>query len=129
VPEKAQANYNFCVFPFNGDGVNTAASDGAEQILWTVPNTVVKPTNVSGKVAVESEDTYKSLLIRVLNRCLEQYQKQVVVPNEKEFTSQTTQVYRKGEKAVHVRAFRGSKDGKYPFRLLGWDLRNTPKSI
>lgn len=119
VPEKAQAQYNFCVFPLNADGINTPSDDTvpAEQILWTVPNTTLKPTQVSGELSIESDDTYKSLLIRILNRCMSPFQKQVVVPNEKEFASQTTQAYRKGEKAVHVKAFRGSKDGKYFFPI------------
>lgn len=114
VPEKAQAQYIFCVFPVNADGIHTPSDDTvpAEQILWTVPNTTLKTTQVSGSLSIESEDTYRSLLIRILNRCLAPLQKQVVVPNEKEFASPTTQTYRKGEKAVHVKAFRGSKDGK-----------------
>lgn len=122
VPEKAQAQYNFCIFPLNGDGTNPVSSDGAaaseQQILWTAPNTVVKSTQVSGEITVESEDTYKSLLLRVLNGCLGHFGKQVVVPNEKEFASQTNQAHRKGDKAVHVKAFRGSKDGEFVFHVM-----------
>ena len=108
----------FCVFPFNTDGITNTVSENtqpAEQILWTVPNTILKPSQVSGELAIEAEDTYKSLLLRVLNRRLAPFQKQIEVPNEKEFASQTAQTYRKGEKAVHVKAFRGSKDGRYRF--------------
>jgi hypothetical protein len=122
-PEKAQAQYNFCISPLNGgDGINPVSGDGvsaAQQILWTVPNMVLKSTQISGEIAVESEETYRSLLLRVLNGCLGHFGKQVVVPNEKAFASQTTQAYRKGEKAVHVKAFRGNKDGKCIFPCNG----------
>ena len=126
VPEKAQAQYMFCVFPFNADGINNHSSkdnEPAEQILWAVPNTALKPSQVSGELAIETEDTYRSLLLRVLNRCLAPFQKQVEVPNEKDFASKTAQVYRKGEKAVHVKAFRGSKDGRYRFLILWNEIR------
>lgn len=123
VPEKAQAQYMFCVFPLNTDGTNNHSSadiEPAEQILWTIPNTTLKPSQVSGELIIETEDTYRSLLLRVLNRCLAPFHKQVEVPNEKEFASQTAQVYKKGEKAVHVKAFRGSKDGRSRL-LVRWN--------
>lgn len=106
----------FCVFPFNTDGINNKVSENAEpaeQILWTVPSAILKPSQVAGEFAMEPMHTYKSLLLHELNRRLAPFQKQVEVPNEKEFASQTAQVYKKGEKAVHVKAFRGSKDGRY----------------
>lgn len=107
----------FCVFPFNADGVHISkpaeGKEPAEQIMWTVPNTIMKQSQIAWGLELEAEDTYRSLLLRVLNRCLLPVRKQVEVPNEKEFASQTAQVARKGEKAVHVKAFRGSKDGKF----------------
>lgn len=109
----------FCVFPFNADGINnkklSESDEPAEPILWTVSNTILEQSQVAKELTVEAEDTYKSLLLRVLNRCLEPFQKQVEVPNEKEFASQTAQAHKKGEKAVHVKAFRGSKDGMFQF--------------
>lgn len=121
VPEKAQAQYMFCVIPYNRDGVNVPPTH--EQIMWTVPNTLLKPSQVSGKLSVEGEEeTYRSLLLRILNKCLQPFQKQVVVPNEKEFMSQAAQVYRKGERAVHVKAFRGSKDGEF---WVFWSYRKV----
>lgn len=121
----------FCVFPFNADGINNQSSEDkepAEQILWTVSNAILKTSQVSGELAIEPDDTHKSLLLRVLNRCLAPFQKQVEVPNEKDFASQTAQVYRKGEKAVHVKAFRGSKDGRYCTYFFLWQRRNNTTS-
>lgn len=112
MPEKAQAQYNFCVFPLHGDGVTASeSSSAAEQMLWTVPITTPKPGTFEGEIHVEEEGSYKSVLLRLLNQRLKRIGKEVIEPNEKEFVSQTGQAYRKGEKAVHVKAFRGSKDG------------------
>lgn len=120
VPEKAQAHYNFCVFPLHGDGVTASESSTAtEQMLWTVPSTTPKPGTFEGEIHVEEEESYKSVLLRLLNQRLKRIGKAVIEPNEKEFVSQTVQAYRKGEKAVHVKAFRGSKDGFLFFLSTG----------
>lgn len=112
VPEKAQAHYNFCVFPLHGDGVTASESNAAaEQMLWTVPATTIKPGTIEGEIHAEEEESYKSVLLRLLNERLNRIGKGVIEPNEKQFVSQTVQAYRKGEKAVHIKAFRGSKDG------------------
>lgn len=112
VPEKAQAQHSFCVFPFHGDGVAASESNSAaEQMLWTVPVTAPKPGTIECGIHAEGEETYKTVLLRLLNERLKLIGKEVIEPNEKEFVSQTVQAYRKGEKAVHVKAFRGSKDG------------------
>ena len=43
----------------------------------------------------------------------------LTVPEEKEFASATPEAHRKGEKAFHVKAFRGSKDGFLFFLATG----------
>lgn len=98
VPEKAQPQYSFCVLPKQGE----------DQILFTVPGTTIKPESIKSESPVGLEDTYREVTIRMLNRRLK---KEVIEP-DKEFASQVAQAHRKGEKAVHVKAFRGSKDGK-----------------
>ena len=103
VPEKAQAQYNFCIF------TNTSA----EQVLWTVPRNVPKAGVLGSEIHVEAEETYKDILIRLLNERLKHRMGRVIEPDEKEFASQTVQAHKKGEKAVHVKAFRGSKDGVF----------------
>lgn len=121
VPEKAQMQYNFCLFPLHGDGVTISESNSAaEQMLWTVPITTPKPGIFEGKIHAKEEEPYKSVLLRHLNELLKPLGKEVIEPNEKEFTSKTVQAYRKGEKAVHVKAFRGSKDGTSIFSIAAY---------
>ncbi|KAI4128479.1 MAG: hypothetical protein LQ338_002709 [Usnochroma carphineum] len=100
VPEKAQPQYNFCFFPREG-------SDD-EQILFTVPGGNVKGAAIHSDVSFDPHESYKDVVIRIINKRLK---KKVLEPNEKEFVSKVAQAHRKGEKAVHVKAFRGSKDG------------------
>ncbi|KAL8867685.1 MAG: hypothetical protein Q9174_005502 [Haloplaca sp. 1 TL-2023] len=97
VPEKAQPQHSFCVFP----------KEGEDHILFTVPGTTVKPESIKSETSYGPEETYKEVAIKMLNRRLK---RKVIEPNEKDFTSQVAQAHRKGEKAVHVKAFRGSKD-------------------
>jgi hypothetical protein len=60
--------------------------------------------------------TYKSLLVNYMNKKLPPG-RIMEEPDEKLFVSGLVQNHRKGEKAVHVKAFRGSKDGQlYPHR-------------
>ncbi|KAK4694661.1 hypothetical protein P7C71_g2958, partial [Lecanoromycetidae sp. Uapishka_2] len=110
VPEKAQAQYNFCVF--------SAAADGTapEQMLWTVPDSAPKDGTMVGGPSFEASDTYKMRMIAVINKGLQPYKKRVLEPDRKEFASQIVQAHRKSEVAFHVKAFRGSKDG-YLFLL------------
>ncbi|KAL8884474.1 MAG: hypothetical protein Q9215_007487 [Flavoplaca cf. flavocitrina] len=99
VPEKAQPQYSFCILPTSGD----------EQLLFSVPGTKIKPEAVHSDQPLDEEQSYKDVVMKMLNKRLKKTK--VVEPNEKEFASTITQPHRKGEKAVHVKAFRGSKDG------------------
>jgi hypothetical protein len=47
----------------------------------------------------------------VLEYTMHNSKKKVTYPDEAEFVSATPESHRKGEKAYHVKAFRGSKDG------------------
>ncbi|KAL8711625.1 MAG: hypothetical protein Q9220_004035 [cf. Caloplaca sp. 1 TL-2023] len=103
VPEKAQPQYSFCVFPQQNAG------DGEEQLLFTVLGTKVKPETIQSELSpANAEETYKDATIRMLNKRLK---RKVIEPDPHDFTSQVSQAYRKGEKALHIKAFRGSKDG------------------
>lgn len=102
VPDKPQGQYNFCVFPLHGDGV-TAPSEktsAAEPMLWT-----------AGVGTVYNDENYKGLCLRLLNESLRHFGQKVLEPDEKDFVSQDGRPYKTGEKAAHVKAFRGSKDG------------------
>ena len=103
MPEKAQAARNFCVFSKNGDGIAPAAdgASGYEPMVWTAADTLAKGD--------EGGVTASAKIIKALKdaKC------QVMEPKDDEFVSEVQQAYRKGEKAYYVKAFRGSKDGKF----------------
>lgn len=102
VPEKAQAQYNFCLFPLHGDGVTVPSekTSATEPMVWT-----------AGVGIIDGDETYKGLCVRLLNESLRHFGQKVVEPDEKEFVSQESRPYKTGEKAAHVKAFRGNKDG------------------
>lgn len=56
-------------------------------------------------------ETYQSFLQSALNEKLRHTK--VICPDEKEFVSAIPEAHRKGEKAYHVKAFRGSKEGEW----------------
>lgn len=105
VPEKAQSQYNFCIF------ADISGESSASQALWTVPDTAPKDGAFFGGPIAPPGDTYRTMLKGLINSALEQYKKQVVEPQSQEFASQIVQAHRKGETAYHIKAFRGSKDG------------------
>ncbi|KAK2808834.1 hypothetical protein FQN50_004310 [Emmonsiellopsis sp. PD_5] len=124
VPEKTQRQFNFCIIPEYGDGITTAPEGTVtfEPIVWTIPDG--PPRNAflgSGTPAMESTnlaESYESYLQRMLNGRLKNGTK-VVCPSEKEFVCPTPEAHRKGEKAYHVKAFRGSKEGFLFFLSTG----------
>ncbi|KAI9872599.1 MAG: hypothetical protein M1830_001426, partial [Pleopsidium flavum] len=124
VPEKAQRQYTFCVFPAYGDGV-TVAPEGvraAEPMVWTVPDTIPKNANLGsekGGGGEQGEETSKVFMQRFLATSLGHVRKKIIEPEEREFASTLVQAHRKGEKAYHVKAFRGSKDGFLFFLSTG----------
>ena len=71
-----------------------------EPIVWTVNEVKSKDLNVDSASPREQIIKY-----------LEGRRVQVLQPNVGEFVSETLQAQRKGERAYHVKAFRGSKDG------------------
>lgn len=105
IPEKAQAQYNFCIFSATADGLVT------DQIIWTVPDSVPKDGTYVGFKTSHPGETYRTLLTTVLNEALKPYKICVIEPDKQEFASQVVQAHRKGEPAYHIKAFRGSKDG------------------
>ena len=105
VPDKAQAQYNFCIFSATVDGIAT------DQIVWTVPDSVPKDGTFVGLASSLSGETYRTVLVTILNGALKHYKKRVIEPDKQEFASQVVQAHRKGESAYHIKAFRGTKDG------------------
>lgn len=114
VPEKQQRQWSFALFPKSG-AVN-ADGKPCEQAVFTMNETA--PTGVtSADHAVTENDTFISVTESGLNRLLRTQGKRVVFPAEAVFASSIPQPHRKGEKAYHVKAHRGSKEGVWYFMV------------
>ncbi|KAH9836914.1 Histone chaperone [Teratosphaeria destructans] len=108
VPEKQQRQWNFVLFP--KVGAVSAGGAPADQVVFTMSETA--PTGATAAAQAASEtDTFVTVTERELNRVLYHQGKKVVIPRESEFASSIVQAHRKGEKAYHVKAHRGSKEG------------------
>jgi hypothetical protein len=113
VPEKATRQWNFVVFSTqtldlkSGDRVTDA-----EQIVWTMTETAPANIKAAEGFAPLDVDTYVTSTMRSLNACMQSHGKNVIIPTEQEFASAIPQSHRKGEAAYHVKAHKGSKDGK-----------------
>ncbi|KAL1597364.1 hypothetical protein SLS59_007393 [Nothophoma quercina] len=116
VPEKAKKQHNFIVIPVHGDGVNPVpeGASAPEPIVWTFEE-------ATGKNIVEGEDPGPAPMAEAIHHCLIQAGtgKEVVFPNADEFASAIPESHRKGEKAYHVKAHRGSKEGYLFFTSVG----------
>lgn len=110
VPEKAKKQHNFIIVPVHGDGVNPVPEElkgsAPEPIVWTFEE-------ATGKNIVEGEDPGPAPMAEAIHHCLIQAGtgKQVVFPDADEFASAIPESHRKSEKAYHVKAHRGSKEG------------------
>ncbi|PYH99168.1 putative negative regulator of DNA transposition [Aspergillus ellipticus CBS 707.79] len=118
VPEKNQRQFNFCIIPQYGDGVNPPpeGSPPVEAIVWTVADGPPKAafSGTGKQLGTGDGETADKIVQQVLNDNLSQTK--VVRPDERQFVSAMPEAHRKGEKAYHVKAFRGSKEG-YLFLL------------
>jgi Histone chaperone Rttp106-like len=99
VPEKTQRQWNYVLLP--------RAGAGEEGMLFTVTvgNVAPRKTTGSGRSPVDEAIASAGL--------------ELVCPDEDEFSSAIPEAHRKTEKAYHVKAFRGSKDGFLFFLKTG----------
>ncbi|KAH8772159.1 hypothetical protein BGZ57DRAFT_428496 [Hyaloscypha finlandica] len=121
VPEKTQKQYNYILFPKNSIITPTRPATGApptpEPIVFTIPDSAPKPGTISGPEAAAASavaDDFKTLLdwqITARLRAAGKSNLKIVEGDVKLFASEQKQAHRPGEKAVFVKAFRGSKDG------------------
>jgi len=111
VPEKAQRQQNFIIFPSQGTE--------AEQYVWTVPETEPKSMTFGQSLEVQEGDTGVTATIRCFDAMLATHGKRVIRPDANEFASAIPEPHRKGEKAYHVKAHVGSKDGFLFFLCCG----------
>ncbi|KAF9886233.1 hypothetical protein FE257_011956 [Aspergillus nanangensis] len=121
VPEKNQKQFNFCIIPQYADGINAppGGEPAPESIVWTVNDGPPKSEfAVDGKqVMGGGGESTGNIVLQVLNAHLSRTK--VVRPDEREFVSAMPEAHRKGEKAYHVKAFRGSKEGYLFFLSTG----------
>jgi len=125
VPDKSQVQYNYVLLP-RGGYLPTAKHAGAgptdrqqplEPLVFTVPATAPKPGSVAGPSSGTAEavsDTYSGLFHWALTtsmRAVGNHSCQLIASDPKLFHSVARQPHRPNEKAVHVKAFRGTKDG------------------
>ncbi|KIX04660.1 uncharacterized protein Z518_05530 [Rhinocladiella mackenziei CBS 650.93] len=104
VPEKAAKQYNFCLLPKSDSQFN-------EPIIWTVNHGPLKSVQVSNPELAKIASGPEDILENVLDFVLKKNGISLTLPTAEEFASATTESHRKGDKAYHVKAFRGSKDG------------------
>ncbi|GAB1742442.1 hypothetical protein NU219Hw_g7988t1 [Hortaea werneckii] len=116
VPDKQQRQCNFVLLPKYG-AVNSSGAP-CEQVMFTM-NEVAPQEAISTEQKAEEGDTLVSIAERDLNAMLAKYGKKITRPTEKEFASAIPQSHRKGEKAWHVKAHRGSKEGYLWFLPTG----------
>ncbi|KAI6886780.1 Rtt106-domain-containing protein [Hortaea werneckii] len=116
VPEKQQRQCNFVLLP--KPGASSPSGAPCEQVLFTL-NEIAPQENISAEQKVEEGDTLVSIAERDLSDMLGKYGKKITRPTEKEFASAIPQSHRKGEKAWHVKAHRGTKEGYLWFLSTG----------
>ncbi|KAK7920904.1 hypothetical protein PG985_008926 [Apiospora marii] len=119
VPEKTQVQHNYVLFPANtclsALSKNSTPSE-IEPLVFTVSAGAPKPGAIGGpnaSAASAVSDSYSTLFHWAINKCLQAGSKgvHVVEADPAKFHSLVKQSHRPKEKAVHVKAFRGSKDG------------------
>jgi len=109
VPEKQLRQWNFVLFP--KPGALDSSGMPCEQVVFSMNE--VPPAGACSSTQPEVEtDTFVTVTERELNRMLHFQGKRVVIPSAAEFSSSVPQSHRKGEKAYHVKAHRGSKEGR-----------------
>lgn len=113
VPEKTQKQFNFCIIPEFADGI-TPPPEGAaapEAMVFTVADGPAKACFLGSgqQIGHGAGETAEGLIRKILNENLPNTS--VVRPDVREFVSAMPEAHRKGEKAYHVKAFRGSKEG------------------
>ncbi|KAH8677637.1 hypothetical protein BX600DRAFT_450338 [Xylariales sp. PMI_506] len=119
VPEKAQVQYNYILLP-RGSCLASLSKNAAppetEPLVFTISAGAPKPGAIGGPnaaAAASVSDSYSTLFNWAINKCLQAASKdvQITSADPSKFHSMIRQPHRPKEKAVHVKAFRGSKDG------------------
>jgi hypothetical protein len=129
VPEKSAVQYNYVLFPRNSylpvPKAPNSSSPDLEPLVFTVSSGAPKPNSVSGPQAAAAasvSDSFTTLFEWALTAFLHgagNASTQIISADARVFHSAARQPFRPSEKAVHVKAFRGSKDGYLFFLPTG----------
>ncbi|KAI1438951.1 hypothetical protein GGR50DRAFT_685032 [Xylaria sp. CBS 124048] len=116
VPDKSQVQHNYVLLPHNSYFPSQNNNPPVDPLVFTIPATAPKPGSIGGvnaEAASAVSDSYDTLFHWALNKCLQAGGKkvQIVKADPNKFHSVIRQFHRPKEQAVHVKAFRGSKDG------------------
>ncbi|KAM0711929.1 hypothetical protein Q7P35_001299 [Cladosporium inversicolor] len=111
VPEKTQRQQCFLVFPLPGS--QSYEGTPAEPLVWTMNEIKgsAEVASVSTSLHGSEDETFVDIMRRELDHHVACLGQKLILPNEREFASEIPQTHRKGEKAFHTKAFRGSKEG------------------
>ncbi|KIW31804.1 uncharacterized protein PV07_03396 [Cladophialophora immunda] len=107
IPEKAAKQYNF-VLLLKSESSN---SNNTEAIIWAVNDGPLKSCHIPSPDLAKIAPGPNDILENVLDHLLQKSGKGLTLPTAEEFSSAKPESHRKGDKAYHVKAFRGSKDG------------------
>ncbi|KAI9716049.1 MAG: hypothetical protein M1828_000516 [Chrysothrix sp. TS-e1954] len=119
VPEKMAPAFNFVIIPKTTAPTTHVFTTKVEPIVFSLPANASAPSNLPNPSQNDSSTSYVDVLQSHLDRYLKSHQKRVTEPSEAKFASSIPQPHRKGEKAHHVKAFRGSKEGYLYFLPSG----------
>ncbi|KZZ96972.1 histone chaperone Rttp106-like protein [Ascosphaera apis ARSEF 7405] len=116
IPEKTQRSYNFCVIHSEEEeetgGAGASSGVVLESMVFSIPDAPPRTAFLGSGTPVTDGaglgETYQSYITNALNGELRHTR--VVCPEEKEFVSPVAESHRKGEKAYHVKAFKGTKE-------------------
>ena len=116
VPEKSAKQYNYVLFNEDSQIVTNRTTNAIDPLVLTIPATAPKPGSLTGSdlsTASAVSDQHKTLFDHYLTQQLKAAGRGVTITeaNPKLFSSAIKEAHRPNEPAVHVKAFRGSKDG------------------
>lgn len=116
VPDKAQKQFNYVFFVKGSELVTKASPDTIDALVFTISATAPKPGTIFGSdmaIANTVNDEYKTLFDYYITQQLKAAGNGVTIQegNAKIFHSAIKEAHRPKEPAIHVKAFRGSKDG------------------
>ncbi|KAI0161582.1 hypothetical protein GGR57DRAFT_499091 [Xylariaceae sp. FL1272] len=116
VPDKSQVQHNYVLLPPDSYFQPSGAAALIDPLVFTIPATAPKPGSIGGPNAAAASsvsDSYATLFHWAINKCLKAGDNnvQITSADPSKFHSVVRQPHRPKEQAVHVKAFRGSKDG------------------